>query len=85
MAAIDNFSEFLRCPETRQPLRALDAAKLEELNEAIRSGELQSEAGDTVEETLDGGLIREDESVVYPIRDGVPNLLRPDRILLSKG
>jgi uncharacterized protein YbaR (Trm112 family) len=82
MAAIDTFSEFLRCPETRQPLRPIDADKLDEFNASIRAGELQNEAGDTIEETLDGALIREDEEIAYPIRDGVPNLLIGDRISL---
>lgn len=83
MACADSFSKLLRCPETRQQLRELDDSKLGELNEAIRQGELLSEAGSPVEETLEGGLIREDDAVVYPIRGGVPNLLLDDRIPLS--
>jgi uncharacterized protein YbaR (Trm112 family) len=83
MATTDTFADTLRCPQTQQPLRPIDSAKLDELNKAIRGGELQNEAGDAVEQTLDGGLVREDDAVVYPIRDGVPNLLVPDRILLA--
>ncbi|QDG53382.1 hypothetical protein FIV42_22340 [Persicimonas caeni] len=83
MASADSLSKLLRCPETRQELRPLDDSKLDELNEAIRAGELHNHAGDEVEQTLDAGLIREDDAVVYPIRDGVPNLLIDDRIPLK--
>lgn len=83
MAAADSIFEILRCPETRQELRELDDLKLEELNEAIRAGELHNQAGEAIGETLEGGLIREDDAVVYPIRGGVPNLLLDDRIPLQ--
>jgi uncharacterized protein YbaR (Trm112 family) len=83
MAATDDtFATFLRCPQTRQPLRPIDSAKLDELNESIRSGALKNEAGVLVDQTLDSALIREDDTIVYPIRDGVPNLLIADRILI---
>ncbi len=84
MASAETLSELLRCPETHQALSPLDASELEELNEAIRNGELTNEAGESVEETLDEGLVREDGTIVYPVRDGVPNLLLNDRIRLDR-
>lgn len=71
-----------RCPETHQPLRELDAARVSELNEGVRTGALRNHAGEVVQQIIDAGLIREDDLVVYPIRDGVPNLLIDDRILI---
>ncbi|MFP4600228.1 MAG: hypothetical protein ACOC9J_01865 [Persicimonas sp.] len=82
MATSDTFFDALRCPETGQTLRRLGDERLDELNNAIRNGELSNEAGESVERTLEGALVREDEDVAYPIRDGVPNLLMGDRITL---
>lgn len=82
MAASETFHESLRCPETGQELSPLGDERLDDLNEAIRSGELTNEAGEPVERTLESALVREDDDVAYPIRDGVPNLLMGDRISL---
>ena len=55
------------------------------LNEAIAAGELRNQGGQPVDNPLDGGLIREDSTLLYPIVDGIPVLLvdeaiRPDSI-----
>lgn len=71
------------CPETHQPLSALDKERLNALNEAVRDGTLRDHAGNTVQQIMDAGLLREDGAVVYPIRDGVPNLLLDDRIAIE--
>jgi uncharacterized protein YbaR (Trm112 family) len=80
MTARDSFAQTLVCPETRQTLGRLDEEALEKLNEAIRNGDVTNEAGDTLDRPLEAGLMRADEAMIYPIRDGVPNLLIPDRI-----
>ena len=65
----------LCCPETRQPVSLLDAASLERLNQKIASGALQNKGGHEVTDPLDGGFIRSDHAVVYPIRDSIPIML----------
>ncbi len=65
----------LCCPETRQPVSLLDAASLERLNQKIASGALQNKGGHEVNDPLDGGFIRSDHAVVYPIRDSIPIML----------
>lgn len=65
----------LCCPETRQPVSLLDAASLERLNQKIAAGALQNKDGTVVNDPLDGGFIRSDHSVVYPIRDSIPIML----------
>ena len=65
----------LCCPETRQPVSLLDAASLERLNQKIAAGALQNKGGTVVNDPLDGGFIRSDRSVVYPIRDSIPIML----------
>lgn len=65
----------LCCPETRQPVSLLDAASLARLNQNIAAGALQNKGGTVVNDPLDGGFIRSDRSVVYPIRDSIPIML----------
>jgi uncharacterized protein YbaR (Trm112 family) len=65
----------LCCPETKQEVTLLDHVLLEKLNEKIATGELHNKGGSVVKEKLDGGLLRADQVMVYPIRDGIPVLL----------
>ncbi len=53
----------------------LDAASLEILNRKIANGEVQNTGGNLVKEPLDGGLIRSDKKVTYPIRETIPIML----------
>ena len=65
----------LCCPETKQDVSLVDSHTLERLNAGIEQGELQNKAGQPVKEKLDGGLIRQDRKIVYPIRDQIPIML----------
>jgi uncharacterized protein YbaR (Trm112 family) len=72
----------LACPETHQPLRLADPALLAGLNERIGKGEVRNVGGEAVDAPLEGGLVREDGGVVYPIRDAIPVLLVDEGIAL---
>ncbi|MBN2580662.1 MAG: Trm112 family protein [Pirellulales bacterium] len=72
--------EMLRCPASRQPLREADAALIERINRAIAAGRVQDQIGRPVLLPLDGGLVREDGRVLYPIRDGIPIMLAEEGI-----
>ena len=74
--------EILCCPETRQPLRLADAALIEKLNTQIASGALQNRAGQPLKEKLDGGLVRADEKLLYPIRKNIPVMVVDEAIRL---
>jgi len=74
--------EILACPQTRQPLRLAEAGELTALNERLQKGEVQNVGGDTVAEVVEGGLVREDGAILYPIRDGIPVLLVHEGIAL---
>ena len=75
--------EILCCPETKQALTLLDAASLDVLNRKIANGELQNKGGNPVKEALDGGLIRNDKKVTYPIREKIPIMLVEEGIPLD--
>ena len=65
----------LACPETHQPLAEADAALIERVNAAIGAGDQQNVGGGSVTEAIDGGLLREDGRILYPVREGIPILL----------
>ena len=73
----------LCCPETKQEVALLDQSELEKLNQKIQAGELQNKGGSTVKEILEGGLLRADKTVVYPIRDAIPIMLIDEGILVK--
>jgi len=73
----------LCCPETKQDVTLLDPGRLEQLNEKVMSGELKNKGGTVVKDKLDGGLLRADQTVVYPIRDTIPIMLIDEGILVE--
>lgn len=72
--------EILVCPETKQSLKVADAALVARFNEAIEAGTLEKRGGEKVDSKLDGGLVREDGTVLYPILDDIPILLIEEAI-----
>lgn len=78
------FLAMVRCPEDRSTLRLADEALLEQLNREINAGRLKNRAGHTLLRPLDGGLVREDQKVAYPIVDQIPILLMDEGILLDQ-
>jgi uncharacterized protein len=75
--------DIIACPEDHSPLRLADAAMLARLNRRIQSGQLQNRAGRKVELPLEAGLVRADNRMLYPIRDGIPVLLVDEGIPLE--
>jgi uncharacterized protein len=75
--------EILVCPETKSPVRLADDALLDRINRAVEDGRLMTREGKQVEGRLEGGLVREDGRVLYPIRDGIPVMLIDEAIPLD--
>jgi uncharacterized protein YbaR (Trm112 family) len=75
--------EILCCPETHQPVREAESSLIERLNAQIAAGTLKNRAGQVVGVKLDGGLVRADGKVLYPIRDEIPVMLVEEAIPLS--
>jgi uncharacterized protein YbaR (Trm112 family) len=72
----------LICPETKQPLALASAAQLARVNELVRAGNAYNRAGTRVAKELVEALVREDGRVLYPVEDGIPDMLVEDSIAL---
>jgi uncharacterized protein YbaR (Trm112 family) len=75
--------QILACPETHQPLAEADGETVARINEAIEAGRLKNVGGHEVGEKIDGGLVREDGRILYPVRDGIPVLLVEEGVALA--
>jgi uncharacterized protein YbaR (Trm112 family) len=74
----------LCCPETKQPVALADAVLVDKLNEAVTRGSLKNNGKKAVSEQMDGGLIRADQKILYPIRGGIPVMLIEEGIPLNQ-
>ena len=74
----------LCCPENKQAVSLIDQEKLQILNEKIAMGKLQNKSGKLVKEKLEGALLRADQAVAYPIRDGIPIMLIDEGLVVTE-
>jgi uncharacterized protein YbaR (Trm112 family) len=74
----------LCCPETKQAVSLADDQLIDKLNGAISKGELKNKAKKPVAEKLDGGLVRADNKILYPIREDIPVMLIDEGIPLEQ-
>jgi uncharacterized protein YbaR (Trm112 family) len=73
----------LCCPETKQDVALAGDALVAKLNAKIEQGQLKNKAGQPVTEKLDGGLVRADKKILYPIREDIPVMLIEEGIPLE--
>ncbi len=73
----------LCCPETKQDVALASESLITTLNNQIAEGVLKNKAGQPVTEKLDGGLIRSDKKILYPIRDDIPVMLIEEGIPMT--
>lgn len=76
--------DILVCPETKQSLRVADAAVLAAVNASISGGTATNRGGEPVKANLREALVREDGSVLYPVRDDIPIMLIDESIPLPQ-
>jgi uncharacterized protein YbaR (Trm112 family) len=75
--------EILVCPKDRTPLHLADSRLMARLNRAVAMGRVKNVAGRPVEDSLQGGLVRHDGTLLYPIVDDIPVLLVEEAIPLE--
>jgi uncharacterized protein YbaR (Trm112 family) len=74
--------QILCCPETHEKLSPADAALVEQINAAVAAGRLRNRAGKPVTEKINGGLVRQDQKYLYPVRGDIPVMLIDEAIAL---
>ena len=79
-----DFVRILRCPETFQALTVAGDEVIWRLNEQIAAGRLRNRADQPLTRPIEGGLLREDRRVLYPIIDETPILLVDEGIELKE-
>jgi len=75
--------EILVCPENHTRLQLAEEPLVAKLNAAIAAGGLTNRGGEPVTEPIHGGLVREDGTLLYPIRDDVPVMIVDEAIPLE--
>lgn len=84
MTVDKDFLAILCCPETKQSVTLADEALITRVNESIGRGELQNRGKQGVTQRVDGGLVRADGKVLYPIRENIPVMLIEEGIPLEQ-
>lgn len=73
----------LCCPETKQKVTIAEDTVIQALNSSMTRGELKNKGNRLVTEAFEGGLVREDGTLLYPIRDNIPIMLIEEGIPLT--
>lgn len=76
--------KILVCPENKTPVTLADGELVAKTNGAVEAGNLKNRGGEQVKEKIDGGLVREDQAYMYPIRDDIPIMLIDEAIPLDQ-
>ena len=74
----------LCCPETKLPLQIADDAVILKVNQGVSRGILVNIGQKLVGEKIEGGLLRSDGKILYPIREDIPVLLIEEGISLDQ-
>ena len=79
-----DFIALLVCPESRMPVRSAPDAIIKRINAGISSGQVRNRAGNHLKMPLVEALIRQDGVLIYPVENGIPNLLIDSSIEIQK-
>ena len=67
--------EILVCPDTKLNVDLAPAETIEKINMAIKENIVLNVDGQSVNNPLQDGLLREDDKIIYPVRDSIPVML----------
>ena len=67
--------EILVCPDTKLNVDLVPAETVEKINLAIKENIVLNVDGQSVNDLLQDGLLREDDKIIYPVRDSIPVML----------
>jgi uncharacterized protein YbaR (Trm112 family) len=84
MSVDNDLLAILCCPETKQPVHLADPSLILKLNEAVKRGGLKNKGNKPVVEPLEGGLVRADKKILYPIKEDIPVMLIEEGIPLEQ-
>lgn len=74
----------LCCPETKQVVTLADASLIQKVNAAISKGHVRNKGSHLLIGQIEGGLLREDQKILYPIRERIPVMLIEEGIPLDQ-
>ena len=67
--------EILVCPDTKLNVDLAPADTVDKINLAIKENIVLNVDGQSVNDPLQDGLLREDDKIIYPVRDSIPVML----------
>ena len=67
--------EILVCPGTKLNVDLAPAETVKKINLAIKENIVLNVDGQSVNDPLQDGLLREDDNIIYPVRDSIPVML----------
>lgn len=76
--------EMLRCPVEGGTLKMADTSLIAKVNQGIEHGEIRDPVGQRIEAPIEGGLVNEAGTRLYPIRNSIPTLVADEAILLGE-
>ena len=76
--------DILVCPDNKTPVKLVGDDVLTKINDAIQDKTLKNRGGEVIDEAVDGGLLREDGTYLYPIRDDIPIMLIDESIPMEQ-
>ena len=75
--------KILVCPENKSVVSLVEQDVVDRINAAIAAGELKNRGDELVEQSIEGGLLREDGAYLYVIREDIPVMLIDEAIPMS--
>ena len=76
--------KILVCPEDKSPVAVAAQDTIDRINAAVASGGLKNRGGESVELSIDAGLLREDGTYLYIIREDIPVMLIDEAIPMDQ-